>query len=203
MSHLDWPWFIVPSSQHWLDNDANDVDECALIQELETASDFERGVARIDSAKQKLLAKLKRLAGGDSDTESALELSTATSHPMPAVRWSRRLQDIVRTSLVNPVAVAILTDIVEGLLDYQGLLARREIKPGESPKDFDQCLPGYRPCQQMYRHEWKAVYTTSERKLTEHLVQDETRFAGGEQGMEKEFLRWLGLRGLTSIVKYI
>jgi hypothetical protein len=93
----------------------------------------------------------------------------------------------------------------------------------------------------MYRHEWKAVYTTSERKLTgeyillhhfypsnpftEHLVQDETRFAGrpcivcscckrhtewvdhlsvgGEQGMEKEFLRWLGLRGLTSIVKYI
>ncbi|KAJ7323808.1 hypothetical protein DFH08DRAFT_1028562 [Mycena albidolilacea] len=149
---------------------------------------------------------------------------------MPAVRWSRRLQDIVRTSLVNSVAVAILpdpypsdrarinylvtrdpvTDIVEGLLDYQGLLARREIKPGES-QDFDQCLPGYRPCQQMYRHEWKAVYTTSERKLTEHLVQDEMRFTewvdhlsvGGEQGMEKEFLRWLGLRGLTSIVKYI
>jgi hypothetical protein len=39
------------------------VDECALIQELETASDFEPGVARLDSAKQKLLAKLKRLTG--------------------------------------------------------------------------------------------------------------------------------------------
>ncbi|KAJ7741616.1 hypothetical protein B0H14DRAFT_2637823 [Mycena olivaceomarginata] len=161
----------------------------------------------------------------DSAGQSALyemrRFSTTTSHPMPAVRWSRRLQDIVRTSLVNSVAVAILpdpypsdgarvnylitrdpvTDIVEGLLDYQGLLARREIKPGESQDFiFDQCLPGYRLCQQMYRHEWKAVYTTSERKLTEwvdHLS------VGGEQGMEKEFLRWLGLRGLTSIVKYI
>jgi hypothetical protein len=61
---------ISDEEEHWLDNDANDVDECALIQELETASDFERGVARLDSAKQKLLAKLNRLAGGDSDTES-------------------------------------------------------------------------------------------------------------------------------------
>ncbi|KAJ7888911.1 hypothetical protein B0H14DRAFT_2562066 [Mycena olivaceomarginata] len=132
---------------------------------------------------------------------------------MPAVRWSRRLQDIVRTFYSYSASTQRLspdpypsdgarvnylvtrdpvTDIVEGLLDYQGLLARREIKPGES-QDFDQCLPGYRLCQQMYRHEWKAVYTTSERKLTEHLVQDETRFAelvdhlsvGGEQGMEK------------------
>ncbi|KAJ7852138.1 cytochrome P450 [Mycena leptocephala] len=61
---------ISDEEEHWLDNDVNDVDECALIQELETASDFERGVARLDSAKQKLLAKLNRLAGGDSDTES-------------------------------------------------------------------------------------------------------------------------------------
>jgi hypothetical protein len=31
---------ISDEEEHWLDNDANDVDECALIQELETASDF-------------------------------------------------------------------------------------------------------------------------------------------------------------------
>ncbi|KAJ7301288.1 hypothetical protein DFH08DRAFT_827695 [Mycena albidolilacea] len=118
---------------------------------------------------------------------------------MPAVRRNRRLQDVVRTSLLNPGAVALLpdpypsdgagvnylvtrdlvTDVAaheQGLLDDQGLLSRREIKLGES-QDFDQCLPGYRACQHMYRHEWKVVYTTSERKLTEHLVQDETRFA--------------------------
>jgi hypothetical protein len=102
-------------------------------------------------------------------------------------------------------------------------------------------LPRYRACQHMYRHEWKVVYTTSERKLTgeyhtfrifcrskpvaEHLVQDETRFAhrpctvcschkrhtewvdylsvGGEQGMQNEFLRWIALRGLSTIIKYI
>ncbi|KAJ7760757.1 hypothetical protein B0H14DRAFT_3511064 [Mycena olivaceomarginata] len=166
---------------------------------------------------------------------------------MPAVRRNRRLQDVVRTSLLNPGAVAIMpdpypsdgvgvnylvtrdlvTDVVaheQGLLDDQGLLSRREIKLGES-QDFDQRLPGYRACQHMYRHEWKVVYTTSERKLTEHLVQDETRFArrrrtvfschkrhtewvdylsvGGEQGMQNEFLRWIALRGLITIIKYI
>ncbi|KAJ7301297.1 hypothetical protein DFH08DRAFT_978928 [Mycena albidolilacea] len=166
---------------------------------------------------------------------------------MPAVRRNRRLQDIVRTSILNPGAVALLpdpypsngagvnylvtrdlvTDVAaheQGLLDDQGLLSRREIKLGES-QDFDQRLPGYRACQHMYRHEWKVVYTTSERKLTEHLVQDETRFArrprticschkrhtewvdylsvGGEQGMHNEFLRWTALRGLTTIINYI
>ncbi|KAJ7795411.1 hypothetical protein B0H14DRAFT_3495952 [Mycena olivaceomarginata] len=54
---------ISDEEEHWLNNDANDVDKCVLIQELEMASDFERGVAHLDSAKQKLLAKLKRLTG--------------------------------------------------------------------------------------------------------------------------------------------
>ncbi|KAJ7128013.1 hypothetical protein C8R44DRAFT_733402 [Mycena epipterygia] len=61
-----------------------------------------------------------------------------------------------------------------GLIDHQTLLAHREIKLGES-WDFDQRLRGYVQCQQMYRHEWKVVYTTPERKLTEHLVHDDTR----------------------------
>jgi hypothetical protein len=52
-----------------------------------------------------------------------------------------------------------------GIIDYSTLLARREIKLGEC-RDFEQRLCGYRACQRMYRHEWKAYYTTPERKLT-------------------------------------
>jgi hypothetical protein len=104
MSHLDWPWFIIPSSQHWLDNDVNDVDECALIQELETASDFERGVARIDSATQKLLAKLKRLAGGDSDTESALEVKSSKPPRSFGATLGRAVIRLRATSHSRPLA---------------------------------------------------------------------------------------------------
>ncbi|KAJ7729890.1 hypothetical protein B0H14DRAFT_2640348 [Mycena olivaceomarginata] len=78
--------------------------------------------------------------------------------------------------LVTRNLVTVVVAHEQGLLDDQGLLSRREIKLRES-QDFDQCLPGYTACQQMYRHKWKAVYTTSERKFTEHLMQDETRFA--------------------------
>ncbi|KAJ7300982.1 hypothetical protein DFH08DRAFT_827953 [Mycena albidolilacea] len=160
---------------------------------------------------------------------------------------SRRLKNIVTTSSSNPVAVAAIPDpypsdgpglnyIVTrdlvadvaayelGFIDYATLLARREIKLGEC-KDFGQRLCGYRACQQMYRHEWKAYYTTPERKLTEHLEQDETRSScrprtvcscqkrhmewvdymavGGEMGLEAQFYRWVALRGHTSIATYI
>ncbi|KAJ7856093.1 hypothetical protein B0H14DRAFT_3448653 [Mycena olivaceomarginata] len=73
---------------------------------------------------------------------------------MPAVRRNRRLQNIVRTSLSDPVAVAAIPDpypsdrpglnyIVTrdlvadvatyelGFINYPTLLARREIKLGE------------------------------------------------------------------------
>ncbi|KAJ7762263.1 hypothetical protein B0H14DRAFT_2633947 [Mycena olivaceomarginata] len=151
------------------------------------------------------------------------------------------------TSLSNPLAVAAIpnpytsdgpgvnylvtrdlaadvTDYEQGLIDYSTLLARREIKLGEC-LDFGNRLCGYRPCQKKYRHRWRATYTTPERKLTEHLTQDETCFTrrprtvcsckkchtewvdylsvGGEQGMENEFYRWIGLRGHTSIATYI
>jgi hypothetical protein len=48
----------------------------------------------------------------------------------------------------------------QGLIDYQTLLTQWEIKLGES-QDFDWCQHGYALCQQLYRHKWKAVYTTS------------------------------------------
>ncbi|KAJ7121076.1 hypothetical protein C8R44DRAFT_877387 [Mycena epipterygia] len=166
---------------------------------------------------------------------------------MPAIRRSRRLRKVIRTSNVNPAAVAAIPDLYpsdgpginylvtrdlvadvdayeQGLIDHQTLLAHREIKLGESG-DFNQRLRGYVQCQQMYRHEWKAVYTTPECKLTEHLVHDNTRFAcrartvcschkrhtewvdyllaGGEQGMENELLHWIALRGHTSTVTHL
>jgi hypothetical protein len=62
----------------------------------------------------------------------------------------------------------LVDDVVayeQGLIDHSTLLSQREIKLGES-LDFGQRLCGYRSCQQMYRHDWKAIYTTPERKLT-------------------------------------
>ncbi|KAJ7881529.1 hypothetical protein B0H14DRAFT_2565761 [Mycena olivaceomarginata] len=80
-------------------------------------------------------------------------------------------------------------------------------------RDFEQHLCGYRVCQRMYRHKWKAYCTTPERKLMEHLVQDKMRSArrprtvcfcqkrhmewvnymsvGGEMGLEAQFYRWI------------
>jgi hypothetical protein len=51
------------------------------------------------------------------------------------------------------------------VIDHQTLIARREIKWGET-QDFDRRQHGYAKCQHKYRHEWKVFYTTPERKLT-------------------------------------
>ncbi|KAJ7834324.1 hypothetical protein B0H14DRAFT_2590913 [Mycena olivaceomarginata] len=101
---------------------------------------------------------------------------------MPVIRRNRRLRHVVETSTANPAAVAVITcspdpcpsdgpgvnylvtrDLVvvvdtheHGLIDHQMLLARREIKWGET-QYFDQ---------RQHRHEWKALYTTPEHKLT-------------------------------------
>jgi hypothetical protein len=71
-----------------------------------------------------------------------------------------------------------------GVTDHQTLLARREIKWGES-KDFDQRQQGYAKCLQMYRHEWKAIYTTPERKLTGafHFIVDFVPYLTGVQSI--------------------
>ncbi|KAJ7794662.1 hypothetical protein B0H14DRAFT_2922691, partial [Mycena olivaceomarginata] len=78
---------ISDEEEHWLDNDANNVDECALIQELETASDFERGMARLDSAKQKLLAKLKRLTATHGRGDKKCRLRKACRRAGQGGKW--------------------------------------------------------------------------------------------------------------------
>ncbi|KAJ6605485.1 hypothetical protein DFH09DRAFT_1067756 [Mycena vulgaris] len=59
---------ISPADEAWLDNEANHVDEDALIDTLENASDYERGLSRLDSKQKGLIRKLKDLGGG-GDTE--------------------------------------------------------------------------------------------------------------------------------------
>ncbi|KAJ6608161.1 hypothetical protein B0H10DRAFT_2227081 [Mycena sp. CBHHK59/15] len=41
---------ISPADEAWLDNDANQVDADAVVDKLENASDYERGLSRLDSA---------------------------------------------------------------------------------------------------------------------------------------------------------
>jgi hypothetical protein len=52
-----------------------------------------------------------------------------------------------------------------GLINHQTLFARREIKWGK-PNILISIKHGYAKCQYMYRHEWKALYTIPEHKLT-------------------------------------
>jgi len=39
---------ISSADEHWLDHEANIVDEQRVIENLEAASDYERGLARLD-----------------------------------------------------------------------------------------------------------------------------------------------------------
>jgi hypothetical protein len=71
--------------------------------------------------------------------------------------------------LVTHDLVADLVAYEQGLIDHTTLLSQRKINLGES-LDFGQRLCGYRPCQQLYRHELKVIYTTPERKLTGEYI---------------------------------
>jgi hypothetical protein len=55
---------ISLTDELWLDNEANMVDEICVIDMLEDASDYERGVERLDDKGKAIVTKLKELAGG-------------------------------------------------------------------------------------------------------------------------------------------
>jgi hypothetical protein len=55
---------ISDEDEHWLDNDANHIEEEAVINALETASDYDHGLERLDSQQRTLVEKLKELGGG-------------------------------------------------------------------------------------------------------------------------------------------
>jgi ribosome assembly protein YihI (activator of Der GTPase) len=55
---------ISAEEEEWLDNTANLVDEEAIVDSLETASDYERGLGRLNPQQKYLVDKLKELGGG-------------------------------------------------------------------------------------------------------------------------------------------
>jgi len=55
---------ISEEDEHWLDNNANFVDEDAVVDLLDKASNYERGLERLNSQQKVLLEKLKELGGG-------------------------------------------------------------------------------------------------------------------------------------------
>ena len=55
---------ISSSDEHWLDNEANIVDEQRILEALESASDYERGFEKLDD-KGKAIVKKLRQWGGD------------------------------------------------------------------------------------------------------------------------------------------
>ena len=54
---------ISADDEHWLDHEANIVDEQHVINNLEAASDYERGFAKLDDAGKVVVKKLREWAG--------------------------------------------------------------------------------------------------------------------------------------------
>ena len=54
---------ISAEDEQWLDHDANLVDEQRVLEALERASDYERGLARLDDEQRGLVKRLHKAAG--------------------------------------------------------------------------------------------------------------------------------------------
>jgi hypothetical protein len=66
-------------------NEANLVDEQRVLEDLEAASDYERGVSRLDTKRKAAWARMKELAGG-------VKASVAVS--MPTTKRKRACLDM-------------------------------------------------------------------------------------------------------------
>jgi hypothetical protein len=76
---------IPDDDGEWLDNEANLVDEQRVLEDLEAASDYERGVSRLDTKRKAAWARMKELAGG-------VKASVAVS--MPTTKRKRACLDM-------------------------------------------------------------------------------------------------------------
>jgi hypothetical protein len=54
---------ISSQDEHWLDHDANLVDEQQVLDALENTSDYERGVARLGDEQKGVVRRLREAAG--------------------------------------------------------------------------------------------------------------------------------------------
>ncbi|VDB94719.1 unnamed protein product [Peniophora sp. CBMAI 1063] len=69
---------ISSSEETWLDQEANHVDEEALVNTLETASDFERALTRLNTREKKMVEELVK-EGGDGKGASSSESGEAVA----------------------------------------------------------------------------------------------------------------------------
>lgn len=63
---------ISDEDERWLDGEGNLVDEQQVIDELETASDYERGLGRMDEGKKSIVQRLIQLSKVKSAVEPQL-----------------------------------------------------------------------------------------------------------------------------------
>jgi hypothetical protein len=67
LSRLQKQQTISSEDEAWLDQEANLVDEEALVDALEKASDYERVLSKLDPKQRPLLERLMELGGGIKD----------------------------------------------------------------------------------------------------------------------------------------
>ena len=80
-AHLAERRSISSLDERWLDDEANTVDEKHVIDILEEASDYERGVARLDDKGKAIVIKLKEWAG--SVAHKVIDASRKRKHTSP------------------------------------------------------------------------------------------------------------------------
>ncbi|KAJ7679679.1 hypothetical protein B0H17DRAFT_943909, partial [Mycena rosella] len=142
---------ITDADAAWLDNDANQVDEDAVIDKLENTSDYERGLSHLDSKEKGLVVKLKELAGDIGE-----KLGTSAKRKRPQER-----KEFVRTGK----KAATTTAAVFTKKEYTTLAQRIEIldwhhnqaKPSQSKtaKHFAPFIPTYASSNRMgYLTHW-------------------------------------------------
>ena len=61
---------IPDEDEQWLDHEANLVDEEIIVDLLKNASDYERGLERLNSQQKTLVEKIADLAGGIKDLQN-------------------------------------------------------------------------------------------------------------------------------------
>jgi len=78
---------ISADDEHWLDHEANIVDEQCVIDNLEAASDYERGFSRLDEAGKGVVKKLREWAGELAEVKGSKRKRTYTS----CIKWGCHL----------------------------------------------------------------------------------------------------------------
>jgi ribosome assembly protein YihI (activator of Der GTPase) len=63
---------ISAADEEWLDQGANHIEEDQLLDKLETVSDYERGLARLDSKEKGMVEKLEALGRDSKGTAPAV-----------------------------------------------------------------------------------------------------------------------------------